>query len=1655
MTFVGLIYLYCARNTGKKRIVYERGTVMPTLLEERQEYEKKVQEYEKERTKDRAEYYSKYKNYVETAEYRVEELIKVTDSSKLKGKVTGFTSEKEEISLDKLEINSELDYFGSNIEPARVSGIAVKQAAEFYDSIFYEVEEYLDEKDFTIEKDGKRVSVYSLVRAELEKINTDEDLTDEKIAEYTKAYIVHFLMYPDVKLCYNPVQGIKVSCDKIPVAQAKRTKKETLNKEFEKEMKALSSDLESVMPKKLARLSFFKKAVSNKEIRAFDLSSKELEESEDVFNELFESKNSKCRHILDDFKIIEKDEKGGEYVFSVREVVAHELRESNTKADKQQFEQLCKAYILLAAIKKEPEIHYNMDKWVVTNDVPVLKKNAFKEGITIGGANGIETRKERIAKVVEGEIKKIKTADFMDEIKGLEVVKIPSNNDIEKEKVTLKDIEKAVDLFNRLYAGPMKEDEFFVEKLEITGEAGKLFDSLEYEDPYKLEKNKKDNSYAYKKVCVLRALTRGEKVKYDNIELQTYEISEVTRDRKFVNELRESMKNVNYQELYKLPMNSMKLYNIDIDPFQFSEEELKTVENHFDTIFKNVITLMKSEKMDILKSFFIRKNNSIEDELVVNQVDRQCKVKEKQLKKTFSDEEKRQISKLLILHSIMNPGDKVYFIFQTPNGNMVEKPAKLRKAPVPDEYLIPDFVNKLDNWLDVKLPTEAELNDDVTDRGFSRGTVKKMEMIRNYMVNIQSYCNMSAEEDRDVTPRKVYENLLLSHRIKLHGDLPNQDDMDYMQVAANLLKKIYTPKMNKGERNQLIKEISEFLPKFQDFYNGIPGMEKFDEPEPDKFEIRKAVEAAQLQRSQEEQRIRAEGEKLGIRDWNENFSVFSAFSAEKIADALSKEDRDALLKALRGQDAPEEDFNAVPNLFVAFCIGEKEIPLSELKELGEDRIGELVNEFKEGVFSHPFRGEVSPEQMKASREWYGTMYGKAMKQLADMPFQTGLKTADGIAKAAESGKIFSFFVALGVLNSMPMEWKKNVDFKYALNKYVETYRLERAAEVEYSYQRAIVCASDPQVPLNKRVLHKLMLELEYEPGVSGKSFADLSSTDNFDCESTIALYFNNLDSMVQKTELQGLTQEECNKLLNTPMEELRKTDVLLYNKALKELKSKFPNTKMIGLMDLAGEKEIEEAKKEEELKKNPPVQNEQPVIQSGKDWDNYQEAMKNLQAYESWILLFAAKLKEVEESLSETRLIPVRNSSAEKMMNAIKEAKQMLGKGEVKRKDLNTVLLNLYQSADEFRKNNKDRINEKSPRNRRVWLNNAKECMDLARKAKMSSETIWSWIKKAPLKTTEGKSFKEASSADIMKTISEKKEHYMDQTNYKNDPEIRQLAWDADIRADLQLGLFLRMGKDNGRLFNFNGLAGDPDKYMIPKKNPSTKDLAKEYLIKQYCAEILSKENVRNSNMFTNIEKNYLDHFKTDAEKLAKDPVFKGFCRIHTGDIYSAWNNVLSNAEKMKNSFQSFVNEVQNTGYADYVMANAYTARKEDEVITVYRLKNKENAYFKLSYIVLGQIMQEPGSEHFLKGIVSGQYDLSDMISKTSKFLMDKKVIPQEVIKPSKHTGRKQLEEAITSGKLKNDVLKKVLMKQKMIKITEKPSQEGVQNKVNGAMMAV
>ena len=430
-------------------------------------------------------------------------------------------------------------------------------------------------------------------------------------------------------------------------------------------------------------------------------------------------------------------------------------------------------------------------------------------------------------------------------------------------------------------------------------------------------------------------------------------------------------------------------------------------------------------------------------------------------------------------------------------------------------------------------------------------------------------------------------------------------------------------------------------------------------------------------------------------------------------------------------------------------------------------------------------------------------------------------------------------------------------------------------------------------------------------------------------------------------------------------------------------------------------------------------------------------------AFRLWKGAQGIQLEKLETALKNTKIKPAEGSPAEKMMDSIVKVRGLLENTEgVSRKELNSALMELFNNADQFRQKFRKYVKPGTSGEKNIWYQKAKECMNFAKYSKMSLETMLAWVKDVPLKTEDGKSFKNATLDEITKTLEKKASYYEDDTNYARLPEVIQMTLDVNEAAEKQLALIIRMGKDSGRNFDFNAFSGEPDSYMIPKKDPSVKDLAKEYYIKNNCANIVSKRFVQNRNLLNSVERDYLSHFQNDVENLRKDPVFKGFCKNHPKDIYAAWADVCDTSQTMRYSFYEYVSEAEEMGYASYVMSNVYDEEKVGAV-TLHTLVEPEIAYSKLASVVLGQIFMQPENEKYLRGVITGQYDMDAIRDKTMEYLKKKKLIPEKELTPSRHTERKDLEKAIESGKLRDDVFRKIVLKQKVAEI-KKPVTKGM-----------
>ena len=1337
---------------------------MPTLFEEKRVEEQKRIDTEKQRLQENAKNFDKEKND------RIAEILGMIfdgkSSKQMEGKVSLSDKSKITVTLDELKINSEADYIGNEIKPIKIRN-CVSEAAEFYDSVFEIAgKEGLNLRDFTIETDNGRFAVYDLVNRELAKLSPTGSVSDKNLEAYTKAYIVHFLLNPSTGLSYNPVEGVSVPCN-VPYTAGKKDSVERLNKVFAKEMKRQKTNLEKNLYKTACSLYFYDNLIKNEKMDIFDLDTDMLDDAAEKFDNLFGGKDALCKAYPEDFKVIRTDESGESVAFSVPDVVMNRMREKGIGGGLKKFTNLCKAYILMNVIRKNEEIYYNIDRWTVKNDIPALKENALKEGIVIGGENGIESARQKVTEEMEQLINAIEPT--REDYDKMEILSDKGFSDFENGKADLAVVKAAEEEFDRIFSEPIKKDKQFVKHINIFGvEPYNVYDNLVFDDfyPYNKIKDKKgikDLDSAFKKVCILRALSIGEAVYYTldkQIRIPSPEMTAEIKDKRFDKTAEYEVGTNLFGELYKLPMNSRERFNLPIDPATFSKEELEEIDKFYDREFGRAEKLFAKEGKDALKYFNMRPEKADKFVNVLTYVENRY------ADKNYTDEQKKQFARAFILHAAVSPLEKISFEIPSLKDDSDRRIYEFGKPEVPDGYYgakKSDFwKNNEFDWVKHEMPTEVEVNDAMYENGYSYENFRAMLSVWSIMVDLVVHCEQLAIKNNSDAETE-YKKLLSGQDEK--NDNAAEPATDFMAKCNAFMNRYFKERLELGDekaQKAFTEEVNAFLPDFANFVYTIPG-------------------------------INAEMHE----------KVWEVIPKERIKDEIKPKDKNEVKPEVKEEEKKEEE-----------------------------KPEEKEEEKKE---------EVKPE-------------------------------------AKEEEKV---------------------------------------------------------------------------------------------------------------EEVKPVVQEE------------KKEEV-----------------------------KVEEVKPVEVKK------------QEGKEWEAYREASKNMATYSLWKNNKIGELDKIINELSAAypgEAVPAEGSPAKKMFDSIMAVRGVLQKEIPTRRELNQALLDMYLSADAFREEVKPHMKGNNDANMRTWFNASGDCLKIARDTKMTSETISSWIKDSSLRTGDGKTFKDATLPEINERLTQLKAEYADKTDYSADPGVKVFAEAADQNAAKQLKLIIRMGKENGRQFNFNAFAGKTDEYMYPKKNPSTLDLAKEFYIKDLCRQLVSKTCAEKPAMLAELEKRYMNNFKNKAAKLAKDSVFEAYSRQHPTDIHYAWEKLTKDVNEMRVSNRNLLLDAEKQGYAAHVMDGAYTSSNIDG-IQCNKLTSPDAAYMKLTNLVLGQILMEPSYEDVAKNMLIGRLSYTDVYQKTFEYLKNQNLIPKEEIIPSTHQERKNLDSVISSGKLRTDVMKNVVSKQKLKKLEVAPA---------------
>lgn len=274
----------------------------------------------------------------------------------------------------------------------------------------------------------------------------------------------------------------------------------------------------------------------------------------------------------------------------------------------------------------------------------------------------------------------------------------------------------------------------------------------------------------------------------------------------------------------------------------------------------------------------------------------------------------------------------------------------------------------------------------------------------------------------------------------------------------------------------------------------------------------------------------------------------------------------------------------VKSHFFMYLMTEKGLDPDEITDMSLDDVKKYVEDFHKDVKAYPIYGEeaekLDKETLQNNIMWYSKLYGGAYKKICNDKFNANAPFSTEAEIAVESQSNYAtFFQVLDTIahsdnrikiDEVPEKegFTKKESSKLFSDKLNEEagekktsignnifHKASRASHVFTAMDNAI----DPGLSIQQRAAYKLALEAEFEGEISGKK---INFTDSKLKASDFNYRFNKiteaLDDEKKGEVFKAFTEEECKKILTTPLKDLEKNDTLLYDKAITTLSDRLP-----------------------------------------------------------------------------------------------------------------------------------------------------------------------------------------------------------------------------------------------------------------------------------------------------------------------------------------------------------------------------------------------------------------------------------------------------------------------------------------------------------------
>lgn len=238
----------------------------------------------------------------------------------------------------------------------------------------------------------------------------------------------------------------------------------------------------------------------------------------------------------------------------------------------------------------------------------------------------------------------------------------------------------------------------------------------------------------------------------------------------------------------------------------------------------------------------------------------------------------------------------------------------------------------------------------------------------------------------------------------------------------------------------------------------------------------------------------------------------------------------------------------VRNLFLTWCMGERNMSFDEIREMDVNTASKIFKEFESDLEKHPILHK-DPEPNAA---WYGKIFGKAFSRLNDLtyPAQADLATPEGLFSVRKSNLYLMGYLSSMYCGYMPGSLKSNKEFNNEFDKHMPQKGLENVCNTLTNYVYLVGTASNPENDSAKRFMNKVMLESDIGPLFAGKKVTESFKVGRSNSNN----YFNRIVNGIEKINYDEVGKDfvhyDVELLMDEPFSKIKETEPFIADKVI-------------------------------------------------------------------------------------------------------------------------------------------------------------------------------------------------------------------------------------------------------------------------------------------------------------------------------------------------------------------------------------------------------------------------------------------------------------------------------------------------------------------------